>query len=56
MKAYLTKPVIMGQEEIDFDLVQIGTESKRSIKIINPSDEPLIVQLFLTTDELFKQI
>jgi len=44
----MSKPHIILDDSIDFDVVQIGTISMKNIKIVNPSDEPLIISLFLS--------
>ena len=56
VKAHLAKPSIILDDQIDFDTVQIGTISMRNIKIVNPSEEPLIISLFLTNQPLNKAI
>ena len=49
VKAFLRKPEITSEEEIDYGYVQIGTSMSRGIKIINPTEETLHITLFLTT-------
>jgi len=39
---------------LNFELVQIGTQTMKNVKIYNPSDEPIEVQLYLTTDNFLK--
>jgi len=56
VKAFLRKPEITSEEEIDFGIVQIGTSMSRGIKIINPTEETLQVTLFLTSASAFKQL
>jgi len=50
----MTKPTIMVDDVLDFETVQIGTFSMKSIKIINPCDEPLMISVFLTNNPLNK--
>lgn len=44
----------MVDDIINFETVQIGTFSMKSIKIVNPSDEPLMISLFLSNKPINK--
>ena len=37
--ATMAKPQIVFEESVDFGYVQVGTQTAKSITIINPSDE-----------------
>ena len=41
---------------IDFDIVQVGTTQMRGVKIINPTDEPLMIGLFITTVDVYNTL
>ena len=52
IKAHLTKPSILDEDFIEFDTTQIGSNTSRSIKIVNPSEQPIYVSLFLSFEPL----
>ena len=43
IKAFLTKPTIVSDEVIDFDVVQVGAVQSRNIRIFNPSEDTLMI-------------
>lgn len=51
VRAFLTKPSLVKKDEIDFGLVQIGETQSNYIEIFNPSDEPMVIQVLLASEE-----
>ena len=46
VKAELTHPILVQENEVNFKLIQNGSSKAMSIQIYNPATEPLIIQLF----------
>ncbi len=46
VKAELTQPILVQENEVNFKLIQNGSSKAMSIQIYNPATEPLIIQLF----------
>jgi hypothetical protein len=51
VRAFLTKPSLVKKDEIDFGLIQIGETQSSYIEIFNPSDEPMVIQVLLASEE-----
>ena len=46
IKAELSRPILSQDNELNFELIQNGTNKEMSIQIYNPSSNPMKVQLF----------
>lgn len=46
VKAELTQPILVQENEINFKLIENGTTKHMSIQIYNPSTDPMTIQLF----------
>lgn len=58
VRAQLKRPTLTEGESpyaevIDFDEVQIGSTSVKSVKIVNPTDDPLVVALFVADEDTY---
>jgi len=46
IKAELTRPILVQDNELNFQLIQNGSNKEMTIQIYNPSTSPLMIQLF----------
>ena len=42
----------MDEDVIELDMTQIGSNTSRHVKIVNPSEQPIYVSLFLSFEPL----